>query len=420
MFIHINNCLKKRGVGRFCGLLVFLLLGMTMDGCRKEVQPERLTNYTGKSYSEVFEAYWNGMNTNYVFWDIDTVVWNSKYKTYKPLFESLDGQQRDSTTEAKAVQYIVDMSIDLADSHMNLTFNDTVIYVVGGHEFRSRSFSPSKVRYLLRGGHPAIPRKVFDTIIYNNYLTNAEHGIGQLTIEGETGTVRVNVGIIPQNNKKILYLEYPVFLLKMLYDDPSTSNSVKIVFDHFFGYTKDPTIDGLIIDLRSNSGGMNADLDFLLGRLITDPVHFYYTRYKNGAGRLDYTPWIKGYVHPQSGGTNFTKPIAVLVDNYSLSMAELTSMAAKAIFPKAKLVGERTWGGNGTIEPDDDVQFLGGVFTAANFVSVFMATFESRDKNLISYENIGLPPDIPIAYDSTAIKNNIDVQLDKAIEYITQ
>ena len=417
MFARNDNCLKKIRTRCFCCMLAFLLLIMTIVGCRKEVQPEGLTNYTGKSYSEVIEAYWNGMNANYVFWDIDTVAWNNKYKTYKPLFESLDRQQRDSTTEAKAVQYIVYMSKDLVDGHMTLYFHDTVTYMVGGHEFRSRGFNPSSVRHQLREDRAAIPRKVFDTIIYNNYLTNAEHGTAR--IEDENIDFRLNLGIILRNNKKILYLEFPYFFLTALYNDPTTFPSVKPVLDHYFRYTKDPSIDGLIIDLRGNGGG-EPDLDLLLGSLITEPVNFAYSRHKNGGGRLDYTPWVKNYcVHPYSGSTKFTKPIAVLVDGNSISMAEITSMAAKAIFPKAKLVGERTYGANGPVFPDD-LYTLGGQFEVANMMHVYIAAVETKDNNMINHEGIGLTPDIHIAYDITAIKNNIDVQLDKAIEYVTQ
>jgi hypothetical protein len=98
-------------------------------------------------------------------------------------------------------------------------------------------------------------------------------------------------------------------------------------------------------------------------------------------------------------------------------MAEMTSMATKAIFPKAKLVGEQTWGGTGPIPPSD-VRYLGGQFTASGFVQVYMSGVELRDKDMICHENIGLTPDIPVKYDTTAIKNNIDVQLDKAIQHI--
>ena len=56
--------------------------------------------------------------------------------------------------------------------------------------------------------------------------------------------------------------------------------------------------------------------------------------------------------------------------------------------------------------------------TAANFVQVYMAGVEMRDINMVCHENIGLTPDIPVAYDTTAIKSNIDVMLDKAIQHV--
>ena len=183
----------------------------------------------------------------------------------------------------------------------------------------------------------------------------------------------MNMGIIPRNNKNLLYLRYNSFQLIAQYQsNNTTSTPVKPVLDEFFRLTKDPSTDGLIIDLRGNPGGNVSDLDFLIGRLITSPSYFSNTRTKNGNGRLDFTPWVKGYVHPQPGSTNFTKPIVVLVDQYSVSMSEMTSLAVRHTFPDARLVGEQTWGGTGQI-PFNDIRYLGGQFTAANFVKVYTA-----------------------------------------------
>jgi carboxyl-terminal processing protease len=398
---------------RFRYLLLALLFSVVIGGCRKDVEKERLTNYYGNSYSEIFEAFWNGMNTNYMFWNTEKVDWDNMYKTYKPRFEYLDTQRNDPQSAQKAVQYLVDMTKDLADSHLSLTFNGIANFVIAGYPVQSDVFTPSAIRHELRGDREPISRKTFDLVIPKYYLTNAEFGT-------DGGSFRMNLGIIPRNNKNILYLEYSSFQLQSeYYGLNNTSKPVKPVLDHFFQYTKDPSIDGLIIDLRGNPGGSVPDLDFLIGRLITSPVHVSYTRIRNGNGRLDFTPWVKGYMHPQPGSSNFTKPIAILVDNYSASMSEMTSMAVKAAFPKSKLVGETTWGGTGQI-PSSDTKYLGGQFTAANFVHVYCAGVEFRDINLVSYENKGLTPDIQVAYDTTAIKNNIDVQLDKGLEYVSK
>jgi C-terminal processing protease CtpA/Prc len=99
-------------------------------------------------------------------------------------------------------------------------------------------------------------------------------------------------------------------------------------------------------------------------------------------------------------------------------MSEMTSMAIKAIFLRSKLIGRQTWGGMGQI-PSTDTRYMGGQFTAANFVQVYCAGVELRDVNMVCYENKGITPDVEIKYDTTAIKSNIDVQLNKALEVVT-
>jgi len=407
MYTRFNKKSKITRAGMRFGVVI-LLLSLLATSCRKEVPKERLSSYYGKSYSEVFESFWNGMNTNYVFWDIESVNWDNMYKTYKPRFEYLDQNPSDPNNGQKAAQYLVDMTKDLSDSHLAIMFNGYANFLVANYEIQSTNFSPAGIRHQLRGDMPPIPRSTFDYVIPKYYLTNPRVGT-------DGNSFRMNMGTIQRNNKKIVYLEYSSFqLLTQYLQNNTTTAPVKPVLDEFFRLTKDPSIDGLILDLRGNPGGQVVDLDFLIGRLITSPGYFSNTRTKNGSGRLDYTPWVKGYVHPQPGATNFTKPIAVLVDNNSVSMAEMTSLAVKHIFPKSKLIGEKTWGGTGQI-PQNDTRYLGGQFTAANFVHVYMAGVEFRDKNLVSYENKGITPDIQIAYDPDAIQRNVDVQLEKAV-----
>ena len=123
-------------------LMAFCLI---MSGCRKEVINERVTSYYGKSYTEIFEAFWNGMNTNYIFWDIETVDWDNMYKTYKPRFEYLDQLKNDPKTAEKAAQYLVDMTKDLSDSHLQITFNGLTSFQVSNYTIQGMAFQPASI-----------------------------------------------------------------------------------------------------------------------------------------------------------------------------------------------------------------------------------------------------------------------------------
>ena len=60
------------------------------------------------------------MNTNYLYWDKDTVNWDGIYKTYKPKFDSLDAVPYSDTSMNKCFQYMADMTKDLKDGQYAL------------------------------------------------------------------------------------------------------------------------------------------------------------------------------------------------------------------------------------------------------------------------------------------------------------
>src|SRR5579883_2409882 len=102
--------------------LLFVCAGfLALSGCRKTISssPEA-TSYPGDNYPDIFQSFWNGMNTNYVFWGIDTTNWDNMYKVYKPLFDQLT--IFDSVNEMKAEQYFQQMTQGLIDSHYTLDF----------------------------------------------------------------------------------------------------------------------------------------------------------------------------------------------------------------------------------------------------------------------------------------------------------
>ena len=311
--------------------LVWLLgILLALTSCRKTItsSPEA-TSYPGDNYPDIFQSFWNGMNTNYIFWGIDTTNWDNMYTVYKPLFDKLT--IFDSPHEALAEKYFSQMTQGLIDSHYTLDFMLT-----------GNAFQPSTYRKLQTDPNyftdSAFPSAVIDSLIPAKYIDPASLVMGTDTVnlEGSNTPFTAITGTIKGS---ILYLYFSNFALSQ------AGNNTFPVFNYFFTmlHRNNASLKGIVIDLRGNGGGEIEDLDYLVGQMVTSQYTFGYTRYKNGVNRLDYTPWAPAVVKPWVGGSvNVTAPIVVLADHLSVSMSEITTMAIKTL-PNGKFIGTRTW-----------------------------------------------------------------------------
>jgi C-terminal processing protease CtpA/Prc len=209
------------------------------------------------------------------------------------------------------------------------------------------------------------------------------------------------------------------------------SAKVKAVLDSFFNALNNSSTSAVIIDLRGNGGGDVSDLNFFVGRFIASKLQVGYTRSKSGTGRLDYTPWAPAIVTPVAGTTAFTKPIVVLADGESVSMAELTTMSLKQL-SNTTVVGDTTWGANGPLT--ENSVFNAGSFNFGNlytnietgavtyYGNAYTSSTMFKYINGNIYEGKGFAPDydIKVKLDQVFLRNNYvdDPQLDKAISLL--
>lgn len=391
-------------------LMYGLVLGSLLiaGGCRKTISsvPEA-SSYPGDNYPDIFQSFWNGMNTNYVFWGIDTTNWDNMYAVYKPSFDQLS--IFDSADEAKAEKYFQEMTQGLIDSHYTLQFMLT-----------GNQFSPSLYRKLRTDPNyfadSSFPAAVVDSLIPAKYIDHSSLVMGTDTVflNGSTEPFTAVSGTI---NGNILYLYFSSFAL-------SQANHTAPVFGYFFNQLRSlPNLKGIVIDLRGNGGGEVEDLDLIVGQMVTSEYTFGYTRYKNGVNRLDYTPWAPAVVKPWTGGSvNVTAPIVVLADHLSVSMAEITTMAIKTL-ANGKFIGTRTWGANGPLVSSvylDGGQFTVGspAFGSSGYMFVYTSSSEFKYVNGDIYEGVGVPPDIYARETYGAYLAGDDLVLDAAIKYI--
>ncbi|MET4142523.1 S41 family peptidase [Pedobacter sp. UYP1] len=390
-------------------LILGICLVSALASCRKESpqinDPKR---YIEGSFSEAFEAYWNGMNNNYIFWDTDPTNWDEIYRKYQPIFAKMN--INDSTDVRKSYTYFKEMTSTLIDSHYALRINSPYVQDSAAY------ISPSDARHQKSPDyHGSINPNFFYSTIPPKYLDKGYvKGFINLSATDQFFAV---AGKIKGN---ILYLHFNEFSLNVI-KDLQTPNNAQKALQYYFDEVKKPEgLKGIIIDVRSNGGGYLSDLDLLVGGLTDKEFPIGATRSKIGNGRLDYSPWIPATVHPGKDAKLFTAPIIVLADLNSVSMAEMTTMALKAMpGGNVKFVGERTWGGNGPLLNNNDY-YNSGQFKTGFLSLVYTSSTALRYVDGKLYEGIGFPPDIEVKYNKAALDAGTDPQLEKAISLIPQ
>ena len=257
----------------------------------------------------------------------------------------------------------------------------------------------------------------------------------------ETG-ISVKFALLRGNTGSIAYLYFSDFFLSTYlvkeaiastYDmsQPATKyhvNSVATVWSNWFNYIqilhKAGKLDGVIIDVRSNGGGMLYDGQFVAGALLpAGDFQYGYSRFKRGTGRYDYSPLIPAYMRTLETEHEIIddKPVVLLTNCMSESMSEMTAQTVK-LMPNGTIIGKRTHGGlcgltdnnqhslnySGYIGVDGVTPVYGYVPTLASF---------TMDKEQL--EGYGITPDIEVDFDyNEFIINDRDTQLDRALQFI--
>ena len=157
--------------------IALVLLGAT--SCQREnlVKRNLLSDYEVQSYGEMFEVFWKGINTNYVYWAQDPLNWDSIYTAYKPRFDSADQVNAKDGIAAQnmAFQYLVDMTKNLKDGNYLLQVNGGGDFTFADSFYRGMiGFSPRLM--MTQRTNPVLPDTLFDYIIHNNYLNGFDYG----------------------------------------------------------------------------------------------------------------------------------------------------------------------------------------------------------------------------------------------------
>ena len=184
---------------------------------------------------------------------------------------------------------------------------------------------------------------------------------------------------------------------------------------------------GMILDMRGNSGGYNADREILFGDMFREPHLIGYQKNKTGAGRLDLTQEFPLYIYPEADffGNEFSdiasKPVVAITNTATVSNGEITVLMVNSL-PNGGQTGGVTMGANGTLA-GDILTHNSGTFSVGNYItSVYTPYGNIRDTNHVSYEGKGLTPDEGYEenFNFDAFFAGTDSRLGKAFEWIKE
>ena len=195
-------------------------------------------------------------------------------------------------------------------------------------------------------------------------------------------------------------------------------------FDAVQQLHKSGQLNGVIIDVRNNTGGMVSDGANVLGALLpAGDLQFGWGRYKRGVGRYDFSPLTPAYMPTMKEPHEVVddKPIVVLVNGRSVSMSEATSLTAKQV-KNATLMGRTTFGAACLLTDNYYSSYnysghIGVQGVTPVFVNLPTECIFNMDKK--SLEGIGVTPDIEVPFDCDLFRSSgRDTQFERALEYI--
>lgn len=273
-------------------ILSFLLIFLPVICCTSCITSEDFAD----THRGTYEALWTLLDEHYCFFDYKQkeygLDWNEVRERYNP-------QVTEKMSSEALFQVLSNLTYELRDGHCNLVTGRDVSGYAQWYEAYPMNFSDSLQ-------HKYVGNR-------DDYRTTC--GMKYRVLEGNVGYVRC-----------------PTFDVGM------GDGNLHYIFDYL------GTCDGLIVDVRSNSGGMLTSAATLAGAFVNEPTIGGYIRHKTGPGHSDFSAPQPMMLTPASG-FRWQKPVVVLANRRTYSAANAFVMFMKAA--GVTIVGDRTGGGSG-------------------------------------------------------------------------
>ena len=249
---------------------------------------------TDNTPTAAFEVLWQTLDEHYCFFDYKDIDWQSVHDHYAPLIS-------DTMSRAALFDTLSRMTYELRDGHVNLISSMNVSRYGAWFDDHPMNFSDSLLRKTLGRAE--------------DYRSAG--GMQYRILAGDSiGYVRVG--------------------------SFETQPSVTAMSEMLMSFKDCPA---LIIDIRSNGGGLLTAAEALASSFIKERILAGYMQYKTGRGHSDFSTPEPIYIDP-SEGVKWIRPVAILTNRRTYSAANAFVMFLKEQ-QHVILVGDDTGGGSG-------------------------------------------------------------------------
>lgn len=312
-----------------------------------------------------FEIFWHNFDEMYPSFDIRHVDWQAQYEAYAPRVTS-------DTSKEDLFALLCEMTKPFDDPH--------VVVNLGERSCES---------------HP-LPDWLADDVV--DQILDAVSD--QIYGEGATKTAndRIAYRILPGN---IGYVFIPG--MGEFADTPQADpEAAAAAIDEILAAFAD--VDGMIVDIRLNGGGDDGVSLAIANRFADKRRLAFSIQSREGDGWTELRDY---YVYPE-GPRQFLGPVVLLSSAATLSAAEVFGLTL-GVLPNVTLMGEATAGAHATM-------MYRNLPNGLEYSLPFERTFAADG---MTYEGIGVTPDIAVPFDVEAFIQGDDKMLNAALQYLS-
>lgn len=300
-----------------------------------------------------FEAFWKTIDERYCFFDYKAkqygLNWNEVRERYLPAIS-------ENMTNAQLFEVLSNMTYELRDGHVNLTAAHNVSRYGAWFDDYPMNFSDSLLRKTLGRAEEY----------------RSASGLQYKVLDDNVGYVRCSS-------------------FNYAFGDGNLSQ----MMSHL------AACDALIVDIRSNGGGLISSAQNLASLFFNEKTIVGYMSHKTGPGHNDFSSPEAIELTPFKG-LRWQKPVAVLVNRRTYSAANCFVMYVKPL-PNVTIIGDRTGGGSGMPLSSELPNGWSLRFSACPMYDIEMHDTE-----------MGIDPDIKVDIASEDYQRSIDTILETA------